>query len=151
MSLTASQIEDAIVTALAPLLVQNGGKARSIASYGAQFEKAAEGAGQIRLIMPAVLVAHSGSEYDPSSAPSFDRTFKFRLYHASAAPSSELARRREAMELMEASRAILNGSSLGLSITPLVVGQESLIPSGEALSLFAADYRASAIETVLNP
>lgn len=146
MNLTVKDVEDAIVSALSPMLAQNGGKARSIGSYGGQFEKAAQGQGQIRLVMPAVLVTYTGSEYDPTCAPTHDRTMMFRVYHGSANSSSELARREEALELMETSRSLLNGSDLTLSVTPLVVERESSVPAGEAFLVYAADYRTSMIE-----
>lgn len=146
MNLTVKNVEDAIIVALTPMLAQNGGKARSIGSYGGQFEKAALGQGQIRLVMPAVLVIYTGSEYDPSAAPSHDRTMRFRVYHGSANPSSEPLRRHEALELMETSKRLLNGSTLGLAVTPLVVERESSVPAGDAFCVYAADYRASMIE-----
>lgn len=146
MNLTVKNVEDAIIVALAPMLSKNGGKARSVGSYGGQFEKAALGQGQIRLVMPTVLVIYTGSEYDPSSAPTFDRTMRFRVYHGSANPSSELMRRHEAQELMETSKRLLNGSSLGLAITPLVVERESPVPAGDAFCVYAADYMMSMTE-----
>lgn len=146
MNLTVKDVEDAIIVALAPMLTQNGGKARSVGSYGGQFEKAAQGQGQIRLVTPAVMVAYTGSDYDPSCAPTHDRTMMFRVYHGSANPSSELARRREALDLMETSRSLLNGSDLGLAITPLAVEREEPVPAGDAFCVYAADYRTSMIE-----
>jgi phage gp37-like protein len=140
MNLTVKDVQDAIVVALAPMLAQNGGKARSVSSYGGQFEKAALGQGQIRLVMPAVMVAYAGSEYDPSSAPTHDRTMRFRLYHGSASPSSELVRRQEALDLMDASRSLLNGADLGLAVTPLAVERESPVPAGDGFCVYAADY-----------
>lgn len=146
MNLTVRNVEDAIILALAPMLAKNGGKARFVGSYGGRFEEAAMGQGQIRLVMPAVLLIYAGSEYGPSAAPSFDRAMRFRAYHVSANPSSELARRHEAQELMEASKKLLNGSSLGLAITPLLVKGESPVQAGGALCVYAADYEVSMIE-----
>lgn len=146
MNLTAKEVEDAIVSALAPMLVQNGGKARSVASYGGQFEKAATGEGQARIVMPAVLVTYIGSEYDPSSAPTSERAMTFRVYHGSANPSSEQARRHEAIGLMEASKKLLNGATLNLAVAPLQIGGESSVPAVAALCVYSADYRASMIE-----
>jgi phage gp37-like protein len=146
MNLTVKDIENAIVVALAPMLVQNGGKARLAGSYGGQFEKAALGEGQIRLVMPAVLVTYIGSQYDPSAAPTHERTMTFRLYHGSANPSSELARRHEAIGLMEASKKLLNGATLALAVTPLTVEREASVPAEAAICVYAADYRTSMIE-----
>ncbi|MBF0292008.1 MAG: DUF1834 family protein [Nitrospinae bacterium] len=146
MNLTVKDVEDAIVSALAPMLVQNGGKARSVVAYGGQFEKAVAGEGQLRLVMPAALVAYIGAEYDHSSAPTSERTMTFRVYHASANPAGERARRHEAIELMEASKNLLNGATLNLAVTPLELIRESSVPAGAALCVYSADYRTSTIE-----
>lgn len=146
MNLTVKDVEDAIVAALAPMLVQNGGKARCVASYGGQFEKATGGEGQVRIVMPAILVTYIGSEYDPASAPTGERTMTFRVYHGSANPAGELARRHEAVELMEASKSLLNGAALGLAVTPLHIERESPVPAVPGLCVYSADYRTTMIE-----
>ena len=147
MNYTVREIEEAILAALAPVSTTGGGAARMVASYEGQFENAATGNAQMIVLYPAVLIAFLGSTFDPSCAPTFERSMRFAVYCASANTGSELARRRGACALLDATRALLNHNSLGLDISPLIVESESVVTSSRSISVYVGEYALVTRET----
>jgi len=146
MNYTIAQIEDAILAALAPLAVGQGGIARTIASYEGQLDEAASGKGQSLAILPAILVAFASADYRPAGAPLVERSLRFVLLAGSANLKGESVRRREAYDLLDAARALLNFNPLGLDISPLAVERETMIVSAKTLTVLSADLRLSYLE-----
>lgn len=146
MNYTIRQIEDAIITALSPLLSANGGPLKTVASYEGQFGEAVDAANQTMAVLPAALVTFTGAACAPSGAPLFTRTVRFAVLHGSSNLASERARRRDVYTLLDSTRPLLNNSSLGLDITPLLLERETVAATGRALTIIGAEYRTTFLE-----
>jgi len=92
------------------------------------------------LVYPAVLVSYAGSKYVADSAPSFERFFKFSVWHVSTELEGSV------IDLVETTRAILNNSSLGLAITPLVIEREFYTELKGGIAVCGAEYVTSTDE-----
>ncbi|MBI4665365.1 MAG: DUF1834 family protein [Nitrospinae bacterium] len=143
MNYTISEIEDAVLTALAPMSVANGGPLRTLGSYEGQFEEALTGRDQTIVLLPAALVTFTGATYLPDDEPCFERTVRFAVLHASMNLKSEPARRREVYTLLETSKRLLLNQTLGLEITPLVLERETVVESSRSVTVYGAEYSLS--------
>lgn len=146
MNYTIKQIEDAIISALSPLTISQGGAVKTLGSYEGQFEETVDGANQSISICPAVLVNYIGSTFKDVGSPHFDRELRFSVLHGASNLRSETKRRQDGYSLLEATKALLNNQTLGLGIDPLIIERETIIATTRKLTIFSAEYRTSFLE-----
>ncbi len=146
MNYTIKQVEDAILTALAPITTAQGGVVKTLGSYEGQFGETIDASNQSLAICPAVLVTYLGSSFTPDGAPLFDRVMRFSILHGASNLQSERKRRQDAYSLLDSTRPLLNSNTLGLDITPLIIERESVVASLRSLTIFSAEYRTSFLE-----
>ncbi len=138
MPVTVHEITDAILLKLVSVSAKSGGMAKTIDAYEGSIELLDAGARV--LAYPAVLVSYAGSTYITDSAPSFERLLKFSVWHVSTELEGNV------IDLVEATRAILNNSSLGLAITPLVIEREFYTELKNGIAVCGAEYVTSTDE-----
>jgi len=115
---TKAELEDAIVSALAPLSVQGGGYLRALSAYRGELSR--PGLAHETLQMPCVFAAYSSSSYRPGPCLYADETLSFNVIavcRAGAGPG--------AYEVLKDVRDILCGSTLGLDVTPVRLLRDS--------------------------
>jgi len=146
MNYTIEDLEKAMLLALDPLRTERGGPAATLGSYGGWFEKNRANSGEAAPAMPAVLIEYLGADYATAGAPHFLRSLRFAVLCASADLRSGESRRREAYDLLERTKKLLNHSDLGLAMAPLEIERESGVDTIGTLAVYRGEYLASFIE-----
>ena len=142
---TIKQIEDTVITALAPLKISLD--VRSIKSYQGELESENE-ISRIVGLFPAIYVVYGGSGYDEHGARKIER-MSFHIIACDRSLRSETeARRGGAMNpgiyaMLDGIRDILYGEALSMEIFPFSLIRQEPVWFGKGFSLYAAEYQTA--------
>lgn len=145
MNYSKTQIEEAIITTLGPLHMDNGGPVRKIASYQGEFDE--ETLTQFITTFPAVLVAFARSEFidDPypylNEAATFSVIIGDRSMRENKDARAGSAQTIGTYALLRLVKQHLHAKSLGLKINKCVLAREVALANTRTLSLYSAEYR----------
>jgi phage gp37-like protein len=144
---TTEEIEDAIITALAPLKhAVTGLGVRTIKSY--QGELAEEDIRKLLSLFPAIYVVYGGSDYPYITSPRKNEIMRWQIFVCDRTLRAEDEARRGGLAnpgtyaMLHEVRDILAGSLIGLpDIDPFQIISETPVFFDNAVSIYAAEYR----------
>ena len=144
-SYTFADVESAVLTALAPLTVEQGGTVETLKGYAGE---AADPRSLTALAkrLPAVLVAVTGADYTPLPCNRYQRTCTVNILVADRDWRSGSEARTGVYGLLAEMSGILCGNDLGLSISPMTLVSEREVGSTEYMVMFMATYQAEELE-----
>lgn len=142
MNYSLEDYEVALLNALSPLSVDNGGYLKTLSAYAgeATVETALE---QFLRGFPGLLVLIQGADYDHRNYCEWTQTVKVVLLLGAQSWRSQNEARGDATgmaKLLADVRALLLGSRLGLEIRPVDIVREELIAGDNAHVLWWAEY-----------
>ena len=144
MSYSKGEIEDAIISSLAPLHQGQGGDVKKIAGYQGELDE--DNLTQFIVQFPAILVAFGGSIYKEDAFPYMVEEMTYSLLiNDRNMRGNEAARKGSPLtagtySLMQQVRDNLHGKRLGLSIDPLVLLRETALVNTKTVSIYSAEY-----------
>lgn len=147
---TIAQIEDAIIAALAPLTVAQGGYVKEISTYQGQLDQNTiqEIVEKLASNFPAIMVIYLGSKLKEDPTYVYDDRQSWGIFLAAQNLRGEQAARRGAggdqgtYQMIVDVRAKLAGNWLGLFIQPLSLKSIDSILVGEGLSVYGMTYES---------
>ncbi|MFH1984123.1 MAG: phage protein Gp37 [Pseudomonadota bacterium] len=139
-------IEDTIITALAPLKLPASLGVRTIKTYQDDLEFTdKEKIKKLLTLLPAIFVIYGGSGYTPHGDRKTE-AMVYSIFVCDKTVKDEAEARRGGKTnpgtyaMLRAVRALLYGQQLSLEITPLELQRESPVFIGGGISVYAADY-----------
>ena len=142
MNYSFKDYEDAIINALMPLHVKNGGYLRVIKGYTGELD-ADEIMRRFLGNSPGVCVEIYSAEYSQQTFPYYSQEVTVYIYVAAKTTyEQDVARKGEqgVFRILKDIRDRLLGSNLGLNIRPVEIKREAKLGSTEHTVLFAAQY-----------
>lgn len=140
MNISREQYEQAVITVLSPLLIDNGGYLYSIAGYAGQFDR--DEALQLWLgRLPALLVLLNEATFPDRSTHYWQERLELViLVGARSWRSQEESRNIGISQIFQDLRLFLLNKDLGLAIRPLEITGERIIDSDINLVVGSAEY-----------
>jgi len=142
MTYTVTQIEDAILDALAPIKATQG--VRTLKTYGGELDE--DNRPRLGVALPAVYVVYAGSDYE-EHGPRKVEAIEFQVVVADRNLRAEAEARRGstanpgAYALLAEVRDHLCGQTLDLDASPLELAGEDAVFVGDGLAVYSASYR----------
>lgn len=143
MAHTKTEIENAIIAALAPLHINQGGRVKKIEGY--QGELDAESIEQLVVVFPMILPVYLGSGYVQDAYPFMVETLTYGLVIGDRNLRGNAAARTADPQgvygLLVSTRQLLHGKRLGLSIDTTVLTREVALAQTKTLALYSQEYQ----------
>jgi len=142
MTYTLTEIEDAILAALAPLGTGQGGSVKKIDSYGGELDE--EKIAQFAVTVPAILVAYAGSVLVPDAYPYLVETGTWAILIADRNLRGNRQARADGPEgtygLLVSVRLKLHGVRLLSNLRPATLKRQIALANTPSLSIYSAEY-----------
>ncbi len=147
MAYEIEDIEDAIITALAPLKETDSLGVRTVKSYQGELDSEEDLARAARLV-PSIFVVYGGSRYEDHGSRKIE-TLSFLLFVCDKNLRTEEEARRGGSgnpgtyAMLEGIRDLLYEKRLSLDITPLKLLREDPVWFGKGISIYSAEYETA--------
>jgi len=147
MAYEIEEIEDAIITALAPLKAADSLGVRTVKSYQGELDSEEDLARAARLV-PSIFVVYGGSRYEDHGSRKIE-TMSFILFVCDKNLRTEEEARRGGSgnpgtyAMLEGIRDLLYEKRLSLDIAPIKLIREEPVWFGKGISIYSAEYETA--------
>ena len=141
-NLTFQNYTDAVVAALQPLIVANGGIVKALKAYAGQIVVRPDAIyWDTTTGMPFVLVEVVHADYQPGGLPFHDQKVRLQLYVVTNSLRSVDDAYANMSTLLDSIRTLLLGQTLGLAIDPLLLVDERKMDAAPDMVFYLATYK----------